>query len=170
MKQSMGQITFQVVLLGLGILFLSESFGIAGSAAGGTLAPAAFPKAICGLLLALVAMSIITTLARRVRTSGGASATLASNARAYVGTVGVALLLVLYTAVLEQLGYVIATSTLIFVVVSILALLDPARQRKPGAVDVLKLVAFSVAVAAAIFFIFTTWFGIVLPAVGWMGI
>lgn len=172
MNRPVSEIVVHLVLMGLAGYFLVESFSIRGSAAGGSLPPAFFPKAICTLLLVLLSISLLKLIYATVKhKEGGAEVFLSRNAIIpVVSWVVVFSLLVIYAVVLESLGYVMSTALLVFSVVGTLVILSPGDVSKISAKGIAKLGAFSIIVSLSIFFLFSQGFGIVLPTLGVMGV
>lgn len=177
MQRPIPEATFHIVLIGLVGYFLMESFSIRGSAAGGSLSPAFFPKAICILLIFFLLFSLFTTLVqsndKKTRCNKGeepSGTRLKSNTWApCVAWLSVLFLLVLYAFLLEVLGYVIATAMLIFGMVSVLVILNK-QGNEVTLKGVTKLAGFAVCTSLAIFMLFTKGFSITLPTLGVAGV
>ena len=177
MQRPIPEAAFHVVLIGLVGYFLMESFSIRGSAAGGSLSPAFFPKAICVLLILFLVFSLITTLFqiddKRLSCNEGEEPSekrLKNNAWApCVAWFSVLLLLVFYAFLLEVIGYVIATALLIFGMVSVLVMLNK-QGNEVTLKGVASLVGFSVFTSLVIFMLFTKGFSITLPTLGIAGV
>lgn len=163
---------FHLVLLALAGWFLQQAWHLPANAAGGSLSPAFFPRAISLSIVILLLISMIrgliagTLLARDVSDSDNATP-------AWVPVVAwcaIALLLVLYALFLEPLGYVVSTALFLFLCVAIVSVLSHQRGDAIRPVRVLMLALFSAAVSVAIFLIFSVGFEIVLPTIGVMGV
>lgn len=172
MNRPISEIVVHLVLMGLAGYFLVESFSIRGSAAGGSLPPAFFPKAICTLILVLLSVSILKLIYAAVKhpeDDEGLSFS-RSSVTPVVSWLVVFSLLVLYSVVLERLGYVMSTALLVFSVVSTLVILSPGDESRVSAKGIGQLGAFSITVSLSIFFLFSKGFGIILPTLGMMGV
>lgn len=172
MKRSITEAVVHLVLIGLAGYFLMESFSIRGSAAGGSLPPAFFPKAICTLLLVLLSASLLKLIYATAKHNEGCQEASFSRGSVIpvVSWLVVFLLLVLYAVVLEPLGYVVSTALLVFSVVGTLVMLSPGDESGISAKGIAKLGAFSMIVSLLIFFLFSQGFGIILPTLGVMGV
>ncbi|NWO11983.1 hypothetical protein HLV40_16525 [Chromohalobacter salexigens] len=169
MSKSIGEAIFCAVLIGLVGFALTESFQIRGSAAGGSLSPAFFPKAICILLLAFLVVSLIGTVRKTVaETSGLFSATM--NGVATFAWMAILAELIAYALILEPLGYVVSTTLMIFSVVATLATLNGPQGGKITAKGSFQLGIFSLVVALTIHVLFSQGFGLVLPTLGVLGV
>ncbi|WP_111495592.1 MULTISPECIES: tripartite tricarboxylate transporter TctB family protein [Marinobacter] len=168
MSRSVGEAVFTAVLMGFAGFALYEAFGIRGSAAGGSLAPAFFPKAICTLLLIFLGVSLFRTL---LKVRHEAKPDEGGDTRgAVLGWLIVLAELVVYSLVLEPLGYVISTALLIVAVVATLMLLSAGERQRITPRSAGMLVGFSAVVSVAIFLLFSKGFGLVLPTLGAMGV
>ncbi|WP_172118071.1 tripartite tricarboxylate transporter TctB family protein [Halomonas hibernica] len=177
MQRPIAEATFHIVLIGLVGYFLMESYSIRGSAAGGSLSPAFFPKAICVFLIVMLLVSLLTTIITSAapRISEGPSdediaapqkGSLVVSVIAWTAVLG---LLVLYAFLLEPLGYVITTALMIFSMVSVLVMLNK-QERKVTPKGVAGLAGFSIVTSLAIFMLFTKGFSIILPTLGIAGV
>lgn len=172
MSRPISEIVVHLVLMGLAGYFLIESFSIRGSAAGGSLPPAFFPKAICTLLLVLLSISLLKLIYVMV-TNKADKEELGSSRSTVISVVSwliVLSLLIIYALALEWLGYVVSTALLVFCVVSTLVILSPNDESRVSAKGIVQLSAFSVTVSVSIFFLFSHGFGIILPTLGIMGV
>ncbi|WP_438767113.1 tripartite tricarboxylate transporter TctB family protein [Kushneria sp. TE3] len=163
---------FHLVLLALAGWFLQQAWHLPANAAGGSLSPAFFPRAISSAIAILLLISMVrgliagTLLARDTSDKP-------SSSPAWVPVVGwcaVALLLVLYAALLEPLGYVLSTAGFIFLCVALVSVLARQPGESIAIGRVLMLALFSAVVSVAIFLIFSVGFEIVLPTIGVMGV
>lgn len=172
MSRPIGDIIVHVILMGLAGYFLVESLSIRGSAAGGSLPPAFFPKAICTLLLILLGLSLIKAIRGLIVNRGqGRGPSVSPGAVVPVfAWLAVFLQLVVYAVMLEPIGYVVSTSLLVFCVVSTLVLLSATDERRVSGRGVAQLGGFSITVSFAIFVLFSKGFGIILPTLGLMGV
>ncbi|GHC32823.1 hypothetical protein GCM10010082_29200 [Kushneria pakistanensis] len=163
---------FHLVLLALAGWFLQEAWNLPANAAGGSLSPAFFPRAISSAIAILLLISMVRGLVAGTLLARDTSDE-AATSPAWVPVLAwgaVALLLVLYAVLLEPLGYVVSTALFLFLCVAIISVLS--RQRGDGIpmVRVLMLALFSAVVSVAIFLIFSVGFEIVLPTIGVMGV
>ena len=163
---------FHLVLLALAGWFLQQAWHLPANAAGGSLSPAFFPRAISSAIAILLLISLIrgliagTLLARETRDD----AARVSAWGPVVAWGGVVLLLVLYAALLEPMGYVISTALFLFLCVAMVSVLSHQRGESIRPVRVLMLALFSAVVSVSIFLIFSVGFEIVLPTIGMMGV
>ncbi|REC96458.1 tripartite tricarboxylate transporter TctB family protein [Kushneria indalinina] len=163
---------FHLVLLALAGWFLQQAWHLPANAAGGSLSPAFFPRAISSAIVLLLLISMVRgliagTLLTRDATNEEATAP------AWVPVVAwgaVALLLVFYAMLLEPLGYVISTALFLFLCVAIVSVLSRQRGESIAIGRVLMLALFAATVSVAIFLIFSVGFEIVLPTIGVMGV
>lgn len=172
MNRPISEIVVHLVLMGLAGYFLVESFSIRGSAAGGSLPPAFFPKAICTLLLVLLSVSLLKLIYATVKHKEG-DVEVSFSRSAVIPVVSwlvVFSLLVLYAMVLETLGYVMSTALLVFCVVSTLVLLSRRDEHQVSVKGAAQLGAFSITVSVTIFLLFSKGFGIILPTLGIVGV
>lgn len=172
MKRPISEVVVHLVLMGLAGYFLMESFSIRGSAAGGSLSPAFFPKAICALLLMLLGLSLFKVVHGMVAHRGEIAELSVSPAavRPVISWVAVFLQLVIYAVALERLGYIVSTSLLVFCVVGTLVILGTDDASRISIKGVAQLGAFSAIVSVTIFYLFSKGFGIILPTLGVMGV
>jgi putative tricarboxylic transport membrane protein len=172
MNRPISEIVVHLVLMGLAGYFLVESFSIRGSAAGGSLSPAFFPKAICTLLLVLLSVSLLQ-LIYAMATHKAEKDEVSFSRSAVIPVVSwfvVLSLLIIYAVALEWLGYVVSTTLLVFCVVGTLVILSPNDESRVSAKGIAQLGAFSITVSLSIFFLFSQGFGIILPTLGIMGV
>nr|WP_163502550.1 tripartite tricarboxylate transporter TctB family protein [Halomonas socia] len=172
MNRPISEIIVHIVLMGLVGYFLMESLSIRGSAAGGSLSPAFFPKTICILLLVFLTFSLSIKIRMMVVDKSGERSLGASREVlvSVISWVAVFLELVVYAMLLESFGYILSTTLLIFSIVSTLVLLSAQSERKISSSNIARLGAFSLSVSVSIFFIFSKGFGIRLPTLGIMGV
>lgn len=172
MNRPVSEIVVHLVLMGLAGYFLVESFSIRGSAAGGSLPPAFFPKAICILLLVLLSISLLKTIHGMVKKREG-SAEISFSHSAVIPVISwlvVLSLLIIYAVVLERLGYIVSTTLLVFCVVGTLVIFSADPDNRVSAKGVAQLGAFAASVSVTIFLLFSKGFGIMLPTLGMMGV
>lgn len=170
MKRPIKEISVHVVLIGLVGFFLIESFSIRGSAAGGSLPPAFFPKVISIILIGLLAISLAKVVYQIVVFRGEAVSVSQKTLAPVVSWVAVLFQLFIYAAVLESLGYVISTSLMIFCVIGTLVVFGRDGESKVSAKGAAKLAVFSITLSSLIFLLFSAGFGIRLPTFGVMGV
>lgn len=163
---------FHLVLLALAGWFLQEAWNLPANAAGGSLSPAFFPRAISSAIAILLLISMVRGLMAGTLLASDASDDAATAPRwvPVVGWCGVALLLVLYATLLEPLGYVISTALFLFICVAMVSVLSRQSGEHIAMGRVLMLALFSAVVSVAIFLIFSVGFEIVLPTIGVMGV
>lgn len=169
MQRPIPEATFHIVLIGLVGYFLMESFSIRGSAAGGSLSPAFFPKAICVLLIVLLVLSLVKVVIEGISSKEVEQPREVSFGVSIVAWLSVLALLILYAFLLEPLGYVVTTALLIFCMVSTLVLLNKQDQ-KASLKGVAGLAGFSILTSLAIFILFSKGFSIILPTLGIAGV
>lgn len=169
MQRPIPEATFHIVLIGLVGYFLMESFSIRGSAAGGNLSPAFFPKAICVLLIILLLLSLVRVVIEGISSKEPEQPREVSFGVSVIAWLVVLALLILYAFLLEPLGYVITTALLIFCMVSTLVLLNKQDQ-KASLKGVAGLAGFSILTSLAIFILFSKGFSIILPTLGIAGV
>ncbi|WP_456267489.1 tripartite tricarboxylate transporter TctB family protein [Kushneria sp. AK178] len=163
---------FHLVLLALAGWFLQQAWHLPANAAGGSLSPAFFPRAISSAIVVLLLLSMVRGLIAGTLFARDASGE-ADAAPVWVPVVAwcaVALLLVLYAVLLEPLGYVISTTLFLFLCVAIVSALSHRHGDTIKPVRVLMLALFAAAVSVAIFLIFSVGFELVLPTIGVMGV
>ena len=163
---------FHLVLLALAGWFLQEAWNLPANAAGGSLSPAFFPRAISSAIAILLLISMVRGLMAGTLLASDASDDAATAPRwvPVVGWCGVALLLVLYATLLEPLGYVISTALFLFICVAMVSVLSRQSGERIAMGRVFMLALFSAVVSVAIFLIFSVGFEIVLPTIGVMGV
>lgn len=163
---------FHLVLLALAGWFLQEAWNLPANAAGGSLSPAFFPRAISSAIAILLLISMVRGLIAGTLLARDASDDAATTPGwvPVVGWCGVALLLVLYATLLEPLGYVISTALFLFLCVAMVSVLSRQTGERIAIGRVLMLALFSAVVSVAIFLIFSVGFEIVLPTIGVMGV
>ncbi|PRY65266.1 tripartite tricarboxylate transporter TctB family protein [Vreelandella songnenensis] len=169
MQRPIPEATFHIVLIGLVGYFLMESYSIRGSAAGGSLSPAFFPKAICVFLIVLLLLSLVRVIIEGVSSKDADEVRESSFRVSVIAWVTVLALLILYAFLLEPLGYVVTTALLIFCMVSTLVLLNKQEQ-KASLKGVAGLAGFSILTSLAIFILFSKGFSIILPTLGIAGV
>ncbi|MCC5901381.1 MAG: tripartite tricarboxylate transporter TctB family protein [Halomonas sp.] len=169
MQRPIPEATFHIVLIGLVGYFLMESFSIRGSAAGGSLSPAFFPKVICVLLIVLLLLSLVRVVIEGISSKDPELPREASFGVSIFAWVVVLALLMLYAFLLEPLGYVLTTALLIFCMVSTLVLLNKQDQ-KASLKGATGLAGFSLLTSLAIFILFSKGFSIILPTLGIAGV
>lgn len=158
-----GRILFDLVLLSLAATGAFQASRMSGF---GQIGPGGFPMAIMGLgvLVMLVILAQDLRRAARPQSAPDEDQPAGVSLKQAGGMAGVALLLALYIAALEPLGFIAATLGFLFIVTLLSTwLLDPPAR--PGGWGRVALGAAIFAVLATLlsFYAFTKGFGLVFP-------
>lgn len=158
-----GRILFDFFLLGLAAAGTFQASRMSGF---GQIGPGGFPMAVMGLgvLVMLVVLAQDLRRSARPQSANDLDKSAGVSLKQAGGMAGVALLLALYIAALEPLGFIAATLGFLFVVTLLSTwLLDPPARPEGWGRVALGAAIFAAVATVLSFYAFTKGFGLVFP-------
>lgn len=168
MARSLGDLLFHFILMAAASWFLMKAYALPASAAGGSLPPDFFPKAVLVSILFLLSISLLQGIVKSSRSKAKHGRT--AWAKPFAAWCCIVVLLAAYAAVIEQLGYIISTTLFLYACISCVGMLARPLNEVATMRNSLTLALFVVAVSTAIYLIFTLGFEILLPSLGVLGV